>query len=252
MYILLIESDNCPSWINRRERMTTENISWSISPEACCQTWWGSNPWPPDYESDPHPIEPLRLAQKAWLYLKLHRYQPLKCPIDCFDWLCCGLKRCQPLWAFISSPREWEKRDSRGDKREGQGRKRNRNEREETEETKTFPSILTCYKDIALPNCKPISVGRPADVRYKTPSPHPTTPLTLKMPRKPASENIACWIFLQTFQTYFCIQANSVDLIRLLLKEQSDLGPHCLQKWLLKSQADDKADNNCCDWQFKG
>ena len=38
--------------------------------------------------------------------------------------------------------------------------------------------------------------------------------LTLKMPRKPASENLSvyvvCWIFLQTFQTYFCIQANSV------------------------------------------
>ena len=31
-------------------------------------------------------------------------------------------------------------------------------------------------------------------------------------------------------------------------KEQSDLGPHCLQKWLLKSQADD----NSCDWRFKG
>ena len=53
---------------------------------------------------------------------------------------------------------------------------------------------------------------------------------------------VICWIFLQTFQTYFCIQANSVDpdqtapktQIRLLLKEQSDLGPHCLQKWLLK------------------
>ena len=41
-------------------------------------------------------------------------------------------------------------------------------------------------------------------------------------------------------------------LIRLLLEEQSDLGLHCLQKWLLKSQADDKADNNCYDWQFKG
>ena len=23
---------------------------------------------------------------------------------------------------------------------------------------------------------------------------------------------VVCWIFLQTFQTYFCIQANSVDL----------------------------------------
>ena len=35
--------------------------------------------------------------------------------------------------------------------------------------------------------------------------------LTLKMPRKPAYENVVCWIFLQTFQTYFCIKANSVD-----------------------------------------
>ena len=36
--------------------------------------------------------------------------------------------------------------------------------------------------------------------------------------------------------------------MRLLLGEQSDLDPHCLQKCFLKSQADD----NCCDWQFKG
>ena len=50
-------------------------------------------------------------------------------------------------------------------------------------------------------------------------------------------------MFLWTFQTYFCIQAK---------EEQSDLGPHCLQKWLLKPQADDKADDNWCDWQFKG
>ena len=35
-------------------------------------------------------------------------------------------------------------------------------------------------------------------------------------------------------------------------KEQSDLGPHCLQKLLLKTQADYKVDDNCCDWQFKG
>ena len=76
-----------------------------------------------------------------------------------------------------------------------------------------------------------------------------------------SSVYVVCWIFLQTFQTSFCIQANSMDpdqtaplwtQIRLLLKEQSDLGPHCLQKWLLKLQADDKADDNCCDWQLKG
>ena len=39
--------------------------------------------------------------------------------------------------------------------------------------------------------------------------------LTLKILRKPASENVVCLCrrlnILQTFQTYFCIQANSVD-----------------------------------------
>ena len=43
---------------------------------------------------------------------------------------------------FVSSPREREekdRRDSRGDLREGQGRKKNRNESKETEELKTFP-----------------------------------------------------------------------------------------------------------------
>ena len=59
-----------------------------------------------------------------------------------------------------------------------------------------------------------------------------------------SSVYVVCWIFLQTFQTYFCIQANSVDT------DQSNLGPNCMKEWLLKSQADDKADDNCCDWQF--
>ena len=47
-----------------------------------------------------------------------------------------------------------------------------------------------------------------------TPIAVPLSVLTLKMPRKPASENVAClcWIFLQTFQTYYCILTNSVDL----------------------------------------
>ena len=55
--------------------------------------------------------------------------------------LCWGLTTCQPLGGhFVSSPREREKRDSRGDEREGQGRKRNRNEKK-SEEIKTFPPI---------------------------------------------------------------------------------------------------------------
>ena len=54
-----------------------------------------------------------------------------------------------------------------------------------------------------------------------------------------------CWIFLQTFQTYFCIQANSVDPDQT---PSSLIWVHTVQKWLLKSQADDKTDHNYCDW----
>ena len=35
------ETDNCPSWISGRERMTVENISWSISTKECC--WHGGS-----------------------------------------------------------------------------------------------------------------------------------------------------------------------------------------------------------------
>ena len=80
---------------------------------------------------------------------------------------------------FVSSPREREKRDkdSRRDEREGHGRKINRNESEETEEIKTFPLYPYLLQGLqALHNCKPISVGRPGDVRYTTPLPQPTTP----------------------------------------------------------------------------
>ena len=52
------ETDNCPSRIGRRGRMTIENISWSVSTKECCWTWYGSNPRPPDHQSDVHPNEP--------------------------------------------------------------------------------------------------------------------------------------------------------------------------------------------------
>ena len=45
----------------------------------------------------------------------------------------------QPLLVILCPPIEREKRDSRGDEREGQGRKRNGNESEETAEIKTSP-----------------------------------------------------------------------------------------------------------------
>ena len=35
---------------------------------------------------------------------------------------------------------------------------------------------------------------------------------------------VVCWIFLQTFQTNFCIQANSVDP----KQTAADMGLHCL------------------------
>ena len=50
--------------------------------------------------------------------------------------------------------------------REGRGRKRKRNESEETEETKNIsPLLLPATRTAGLVHCKPISVGRPSDVR---------------------------------------------------------------------------------------
>ena len=63
--------------------------------------------------------------------------------------------------------------------------------------------------------------------------------LTLKTPRKSASENVACFcrllnILANFFKPIFAYRQTVWSQIRLLLKEQSDLGPHCLQKYLLK------------------
>ena len=52
MQILSPETDNCPSWISGRERMTVENISWSISTKECCRPRRGLNPRPPGFQSD--------------------------------------------------------------------------------------------------------------------------------------------------------------------------------------------------------
>ena len=52
VHILLPETDNCPSWISGRERMTVENISWSISMKKCCRPRQGLNPRPPGLQSD--------------------------------------------------------------------------------------------------------------------------------------------------------------------------------------------------------
>ena len=67
-----------------------------------------------------------------------------------------------------------------------------------------------------------------------------------------SSVYVVCWIFLQTFQTYFCIQANSVDPDQTAPRGAVWSGSTLFAKITLKSQADDIADNICCDWQFKG
>ena len=52
VHILSPATDNCPSWISGRERMTVENISRSISMKGCCWPWQGLNPRTPGLQSD--------------------------------------------------------------------------------------------------------------------------------------------------------------------------------------------------------
>ena len=52
VHILSPETDNCPSWISGRERLTVENSSWSISTKECCRPRRGLNPRPPGLQSD--------------------------------------------------------------------------------------------------------------------------------------------------------------------------------------------------------
>ena len=59
--------------------------------------------------------------------------------------------------------------------------------------------------------------------------------LTLKTPRKPASENVVCsYCLLHLLANFSNIRFEYRQTvwaqIRLLLEEQSDLGPHCLQQ----------------------
>ena len=77
---------------------------------------------------------------------------------------------------FVSSRRERETRDRRGDEERDRG-ERKMNNSKETEEIKTphfYPYLLQGQQ--ALPNCKPVSVGRHGDVRYTTSLPHQTIP----------------------------------------------------------------------------
>ena len=94
------------------------------------------------------------------------------------DWLCWGLTTCQPLWVILCHLPEKGRKEieeiveemKKMDREEiGTGLKVKK-------QNKIFPSTLTCYKDSRPCPTKPISVGRPGDIRYTTPSHHPTTP----------------------------------------------------------------------------
>ena len=60
VHILSPETDNCPSWISGREKMTVENISWSVSTKEFCRPRRTSSLQPPDYQSNSHQTEPPR------------------------------------------------------------------------------------------------------------------------------------------------------------------------------------------------
>ena len=81
--------------------------------------------------------------------------------------------------------------------------------------------------------------------------------LIFKAPRKSAFENVVCLCgllhLLANFSNILFVYRQTVwTQIRLLLEEQSDLGPHCLQQRLLKYSAEDKVDDNCRVWRLKG
>ena len=79
MHILLPETDNCPSWISGRERMTVENISWSVSTKECCRPRRGLNPRPPGLQSD----GAFNWATKAGLTVKIKQWITF-----CHGWRC--------------------------------------------------------------------------------------------------------------------------------------------------------------------
>ena len=75
---------------------------------------------------------------------------------------------------------------------------------EETAEIKTFPHLYSylLQGQQALPNCKPISVGRLGDISYMTPLPHPTTSWYFYVVYKQQnSENLASTIIILNIRT---------------------------------------------------
>ena len=81
----------------------------------------------------------------------------------------------QPLWVILCRlPEKGRRAIVVGEMKERDRGERKMNGVKKQKKQKHSPSSLTCCKP--LPNCKPISVGHPGDVRYTTPLPHPTIP----------------------------------------------------------------------------
>ena len=67
-----------------------------------------------------------------------------------------------------------------------------------------------------------------------------------------SSVYVVCWIFMQTFQTYFCIHANSVDPDQTAPRGAVWSGSTLFAEMTFKVTVENKADDNSCDWRFKG
>ena len=96
-----------------------------------------------------------------------------------FNWLCCGLTTCQPLWVILCSLPEKGRKEIEEIVEEMKKRDREEKEKGTTvkKQNKNIPPLpYLLLGQQALPNCKTISVGCPSDVRYTTPSHHPTIP----------------------------------------------------------------------------
>ena len=92
VHILSPENDNCSSWHNGMERMTIENISWSISMKECC--WPGEGP-------TPNLLIPSQICIQLWLRIY----------VVMFRFLILLLKKGRELiWSFLSAWLKWSRR----------------------------------------------------------------------------------------------------------------------------------------------
>ena len=84
----------------------------------------------------------------------------------------------QPLWVILCRLQEKGRKEIEEIAEEI--KERDREERGtgmKVKKQKKYPHHPLLQEQQTLPICKPISFGRPGDVRYTTPSPHPATPL---------------------------------------------------------------------------